>query len=186
MANAADLVIEAERLELVALGIDFLSASLAGDRAAAEGMLGAAIDGAWFEHAWLIELRLNQLRADPSLHIWLLRAVVERDSRTMIGHIGFHTAPGPDYLGEIAPAGAELGYTVYAPFRRAGYAREACGALMRWANDRHGVAAFVVSISPSNLASQRIARFFGFELKTVVEDEEDGPEEVYVLAYPPA
>ena len=27
----------------------------------------------------------------------------------MIGHIGFHTSPGADYLGEWSPGGAEFG-----------------------------------------------------------------------------
>lgn len=186
MGDAEDRVIAAERLELVALGVDFLTASLNDDRAEAERLLGASIHGEWFEHAWLLDLRLKQLHANPALDIWLLRAVVARDSRTMVGHIGFHTAPGPDYLREIAPDGVEMGYTIYTPFRHAGYAREACAALMRWASQRHGVATFVVSISPTNLASQRIANFFGFTIVTTVEDEEDGPEEVYLLNYPPA
>ena len=185
MASVEDLIIASERLELVALGADFLAASLNGDRAAAERTLGAAIDGEWFDHGWLLELRLKQLQANPELEIWLLRAIVERESRTMVGHIGFHTAPGPEYLREIAPAGVEMGYTIYTSFRRRGYASEACGALMRWANQRQGVTDFVVSISPTNLASQRIAQHFGFAIVTAVEDEEDGLEEVYVLNYPP-
>jgi [ribosomal protein S5]-alanine N-acetyltransferase len=185
LSSFEDTSIESERLELVALGVDFLTASLNGDRAAAERLLGATIHSEWFDHAWLLELRLKQLHENPELDIWLLKAIVERSSRTMVGHIGFHTAPGPDYLGEIAPDGVELGYTIYSPFRRQGYAGEACEALMRWAHEQHGVTTFVVSISPTNLPSQRIAQRFGFEIVTTVEDEEDGVEEVYVLKYPP-
>jgi len=101
----------------------------------------------------------------------------------MVGHIGFHTQPGPEYLRDISPNGVEYGYTVYGPFRRQGYAREACEALMKWAYEKEGVREFVVTISPENIASRGLAEGFGFEQVGSHIDEEDGLEYIYKLDY---
>jgi RimJ/RimL family protein N-acetyltransferase len=98
----------------------------------------------------------------------------------MVGHTSFHTAPAPAYLEPYAPGGVELGYTVYPAFRRRGYATEACGGMMQWAAAAAGVRRFVLSIRPDNEPSLRIARRYGFRKVATVEDEEDGPEDVYV------
>jgi RimJ/RimL family protein N-acetyltransferase len=71
----------------------------------------------------------------------------------MVGQIGFHTAPGADYLQPFSPGGIEFGFTVFPRFRRQGFAREASLALMRWAAQIHGMTKFVVSIRPDNSAS---------------------------------
>jgi RimJ/RimL family protein N-acetyltransferase len=101
----------------------------------------------------------------------------------MVGHIGFHTQPGADYLRELAPGGVEYGYTVFSAFRRLGYAREACEALMRWAYQEHHVTRFVVSIRPDNMPSRRLAERFGFKRIGAHVDEEDGLEDIYELHY---
>ena len=56
--------------------------------------------------------------------------MILRETHELIGHIGFHTGPNPDYLQDMAPGGIEFGYTVLEPFRRQGFAREAAEALM--------------------------------------------------------
>ncbi len=141
-------------------------------------------------------MRLAQLQDDPSLQPWLLRAIVRRSGASldapimvrpmMIGHIGFHTAPDPEYLRDLAPGAVEIGYTIYAPYRRNGYALEAAAALMRWATRTHGVTAFVASVSPGNRASLAMLR----KLETTYRidrigryvDPEDGPEDIYRLS----
>jgi RimJ/RimL family protein N-acetyltransferase len=127
-----------------------------------------------------MQLRLDQLRQNPDLEPWLLRAIVLRAERGMIGHIGCHSAPGPDYLRALAPGGVELGYTIFPPFRRRGYATEACAALMGWAQQMHRVPRFVLSISPANDPSRRIAQHFGFCKIGTQIDEQDGPEDIFV------
>lgn len=176
--------ISSARLDLVAMTPAFLEASLAGDSAAASRLLGLAVPPPWFEARDLIQLRLEQLRADPSLQPWLLRAIVQRDTGAMVGHIGFHAAPGAPYLAELAPGGAELGYSVFESFRRQGIATEACAALMDWAAAR-GVRRFVLSISPNNQPSQRIATHFGFRKVGAHVDDEDGPEDIFVRELDP-
>jgi RimJ/RimL family protein N-acetyltransferase len=127
----------------------------------------------------VITRRLAQLLADPSMQPWLLRAIGLRHTGTMVGHIGFHARPGADYLRELAPGGVEFGYTIFAPFRRRGYAREACRALMDWARREHGVTRFVVSIGPTNVASIALAQQLGFRRIGSHIDEVDGPEQIF-------
>ena len=128
-----------------------------------------------------MEIRLAKLRAEPALEPWLLRAVGLRETRTMVGFIGFHTRPGAEYLKSYAPDGVEFGYSIFPAYRRLGFATEAAGALMQWATLEHGVKRFVVSISPTNELSLRLARKFGFRKVGTVTDPEDGVEEVFLL-----
>lgn len=94
--------IAAPRLDLVSLPLAFLEASLADERAAAEDMLGATIGDEWWDERALLELRIGDLRADPALQPWLLRAMVRRADRVMVGHIGGHWRPGAEHLAEFA------------------------------------------------------------------------------------
>ena len=172
--------ISSERLELMPMNPAFLEACLAGAQDEASYILGHAVPRAWLAARELMLLRLNQLRRDPSLEAWLLRAIVLRSTGQMIGHIGCHTAPGPDYLQAYAPQGVEIGYTIFEPHRRRGYASEAFGALMDWAHRTASVPQFVVSISPENAPSQHMAARFGFRKMGTHIDEEDGPEDIFV------
>jgi ribosomal-protein-alanine N-acetyltransferase len=108
-------VIVSERLELVPLSAELLEASLARDLHRVATLLEANVPGEWLDEHRAMRRRLAQLRADPSLAPWLLRGMITRRSRVMVGRIGFHTAPDPDYLRPYAPGGIELGYTVFAP-----------------------------------------------------------------------
>lgn len=87
-------IITTKRLDLVEMTPEFLRASLAGDRAAASAVIGLEVPEGWPEVPSLLKLRLQQIENDPRLQPWLLRAIGLRDSRTMVGHIGFHGAPG--------------------------------------------------------------------------------------------
>jgi RimJ/RimL family protein N-acetyltransferase len=169
-----------ERLELLPMSAQFLEACMNDDRAEATRLLGYPVAEEWSPHIWLIR-RLEQLRADPSLEAWLLRAVILRATGTMIGNVGFHSAPGADYLHPFARDGVELGYTIYPAFRRQGYATETVRALITWAAQAHGVRRFVLSISPENVPSQRIAQHFHFRQIGSHIDEEDGLEEIFLL-----
>jgi ribosomal-protein-alanine N-acetyltransferase len=150
-------IISSARLDLVSLPASFLEASLAGDAEEVEQWLDIPVPSDWLENRWLMQYRLEQLRSDPTVQPWLLRAMVLREERVMVGHIGFHTPPRANYLQEYAPDGVEIGYTVYPPFRQRGYATEACTALMAWATQQQPGVRFVVSISPNNVPSLRIA-----------------------------
>ncbi|MCB8936298.1 MAG: GNAT family N-acetyltransferase [Candidatus Promineofilum sp.] len=187
------------RLYVVPLNAAFLAASLDGDRDTAEKILGATIPEEWFDEPARIGRRLEQMQADPGLEVWLSRAIVWRekppisgnppfldtpapeDRLVMVGQIGFHSWPDPPYLADIAPGGVEIGYVVFSPYRRRGFAREACEALIEWAFLMEEINRFVLSISPANIASTRLALSMGFKVVGSQIDEEDGAEDIFVL-----
>jgi len=173
--------IHSPRLELISLSHDFLQASLQDDLQSASRLIDLSLTRDWLEAKWLMEIRLAQMREDPALEAWLMRAIGLRETRAMVGFIGFHTRPGPDYLKSYAPGGVEFGYTIFPQYRRMGFASEAASALMQWAAQEHGVKRFVVSISPTNEPSLRLARKFGFRKVGTITDPEDGVEDVFLL-----
>jgi ribosomal-protein-alanine N-acetyltransferase len=164
--------------------------ALRGDSSEAEKILGLAVPPAWYEKRARWEMRLGQLRQDPSLQPWLARAMALREQDAagpcpiMVGYIGFHTGPNPEYLRALAPGAVEMGYTVFSEHRRRGYAREAAQALMDWARREHGISRFVVSISPENAPSLALAKGLGFQRIGSQVDEEDGPEDIFELRLP--
>ena len=173
-------IIHSPRLELIAMSPAFLEASFKGDLETASRLIGLDIPPEWLESKWLMEMRLIKMRENPALEPWLLRAVGLRATKRMIGFIGFHTLPGADYLNSYAPGSVEFGYTIFPDYRGKGYASEAAGALMDWATREHGVTRFVVSISPTNEPSLRIAQKFDFRKVGTVTDPEEGVEDVFL------
>ena len=170
--------IETDRLELRPMSREFLEASLASDLERAQRLIRAKLPPDWPHHSDILRMRLGQIERDPDVEPWLLRLMCERASGEAVGHIGFHTGPAPPYLEAYLPGAIELGFSVFPSCRRRGYAREAAIALMDWAYRRHGVTRFVVSIAPSNEASQRLARGLGFRKIGRHLDEIDGEEDV--------
>jgi len=169
-----------ERLVLVPMTPRFLRASLDGDLETAETEIGLSAPRAWPDVPDILVLRLWQLEADAELQPWLLRAMGLRSSGEMVGHIGFHAAPGAKYLEEWCPGGIELGFTVFRAHRRKGYAREASLSLMEFARQQSAVTGFVLSIAPGNLPSRSLAQSLGFSRVGSHLDEVDGPEDVFV------
>lgn len=177
--------IESTRLSLIPLRPAFLRASLDAHSQRAEELLGATLPEFWPDPLRrVLALRLEQLESDPSLQPWLLRAVVLRRTKVMAGCIGFHSAPGPEYLEDLSPGGVEFGFTVFPEFRRQGYAREASLALMQWARQGHGVSRFILCISRDNEASVVLADQLGFIRVGQHVDEVDGLEEVWEFIDP--
>lgn len=176
--------IRTARLDLVPMTHAFLEATLAGDRARQAAVLGAAVAPDWpDETGWVARWR-DALFVEPALAPWLSRAMVLRSERRMVGNIGFHGRPGAAALEVFAPGGVEFGYTVSARDRRQGFAREAASGLIAWARALHGISHFAVSIRPDNAPSLAVARSLGFVRVGSHVDEEDGPEDVFVLRFP--
>ncbi len=184
VTQRASSAIRTERLDLVPMTPAFLRASIRGDLVEAARQIHLSVPGDWPDNHDVLKLRLQQLESDPTLQPWLLRGIGLRANREMIGHIGFHHSPGADYLKQWSPGGAELGFTVFARHRRKGYAREAALALMRWAQEVHCVTSFVVTISPTNVASRALAAELGFGWIGSHVDQIDGVEDVLVRSSP--
>ena len=127
-------------------------------------------------------VRLRPIYKEPYARPWLLRFIVLRDAaatgnvraaRTAVGLVGFHGPPD-------AQGRAEVGYEVFAPYRRQGYAREAVIGLLGWAARRHGVRTFLASIALDNEPSMRLALGLGFH-QVGAQVDEGGLDFVYEL-----
>ena len=175
--------IESRRLSLRSMSVRVLETLLADDRAGAGHVLECNILDDLPLDEMPLARRLEQIRRDPSEQPWLLRAIVERVSATMVGHFNFHTPPRPAYLATIAPDAVELGYSIHKPYRRKGYATEAALAMMHWAYAEHGQRGFFLSISPQNLPSTNMAHALGFTQCGSHIDDEDGLEIEYVRRF---
>lgn len=168
--------IEADRLELVLLTPEIMEALVEGRHADAEQLTRIAIPREWpDEHdARFLRFRLKQVGEDVEQEPFLARAIARREDGTMVGHIGFHGKPG---INAPKRAGAvEIGYTVFEPYRRRGYAEEAIRVLLRWAQDEHGVRTFIASVSPDNEPSLALLRKLGFVEIGRHWDDVDGEE----------
>ena len=177
--------IVSERLELVWMSDDFIRTLLAGERREAERLLGILLPEGWpDEHdERFLRFRLNQMERDPTHSEWLVRAVVlPRAGRDMIGSAGFHGKPGTNARQE--GDAVELGYSIFEPFRRQGYATETVRALIRWANEERGIERFIASVAPDNAPSLAIVRKLGFAQVGRHWDEVDGEELEFELTVP--
>jgi [ribosomal protein S5]-alanine N-acetyltransferase len=160
-------VIETERLRLVPLDEGLMEAVLSG------GETPFAVPDDWpDEHdAGFLGLRLRQLRESPERRAWPVCAIVLEDA--MIGHIGYHGPPGAN--ARRAPDAVEVGYTVFPPHRRQGYATEAVRGLLEHARGQ-GIDRAIASVSPHNEPSLALVRRLGFVEVGRHWDDEDGEE----------
>jgi ribosomal-protein-alanine N-acetyltransferase len=106
---ATTAIISSERLDLIPLTPAFLQASLNGEYATAESLLGLAIPPEWFQEQALVKIRLAQLQQNSALQPWLLRAIGLCRQRLMVGHIGFHTQPERNPCATSRPVGSNMG-----------------------------------------------------------------------------
>jgi len=172
--------IETARLILRRLPRQAIEAGLSGDLRTVASHLDARIPVDLADDPAVLRFALAQLAADPDYPPWSVRALILKESGEMAGHIRFHTRPDPDYLRPYAENAVEFGYVVFAAHRRRGYAREAIDGVMRWAEDEHGIRRFVVTISPHNVASLKLADRSGFRKIGEHVDEVDGIESIYL------
>ena len=68
----------------------------------------------------------------------------------------------------------ELGYHIFRPYRRKGYGREACQAILAYGREELGVFRYVARIRKENTASRRLAESLGFQRRTSGSDGENG------------
>ncbi len=171
--------IETQRLQLKLLPTACLQALHTGDHHQAQLAAGFQIapDCVLLGNIW-VGHRLRLIEGDADQHPWMYRAIVRRHDQVMVGHISFHhKAPDPFYA-TYSLAAAELGYTIEAPYRQQGYARESVLAMMEWARQR-GVTDFFLTISPDNLPSIRLAESMHYRKIGELTDEIDGIEYLY-------
>lgn len=171
--------IETGRLILRLVPLAGLAATAAKNVVAARQIIGNVPD-VWFDEAWVSELRLNQWKSDPGYGPWSIRAITTKDTGDIVGNMNCHDQPRLfEYNGERGQA-FEMGYTIFAPWRRQGFAYEAVTGLVAWASAQH-VRWVLLSISPENLASKALAKKLGATQIGSQVDEQDGPEDIFLL-----
>jgi RimJ/RimL family protein N-acetyltransferase len=170
------VVIFTVRLELMPLPPAILEPIARGDASAVARRLDAAVPDGWTDTIPARE-RLDQLAADPSEQPWLVRAVVLRAPRQVVGNVGFHGPPNDQ--GRV-----EIGYGVVPSQRHRGYAREAITGLTDWAFATGEARVCVASVSPRNAASLALVRSLGFRQVGEQIDKVDGLELVFERALP--
>jgi [ribosomal protein S5]-alanine N-acetyltransferase len=168
-----------DRLVLRLLSQGALEATEAGEVDKAARLLGLTLPPEWQEIAPSARRRLPQLAECPDYRAWSIRAIALRETNEAVGYVNFHDLPAHHDMAQ-QDACAEFGYTIFSSHRRKGYVEEAVRALMDWARAR-GARHFIFSIAPDNQASRGLAVKLGARKIGVQIDEEDGPEEVFLL-----
>ena len=123
---------------------------------------------------WLAQLRASR-EADPWIHGF---AVVDRDSRSVIGNASF-TGP-PDEKGAV-----EIAYGIVPSYEGRGYATQAATALVAFAFGSDRVRLVRAHTLPEANASTRVLAKCGFERVGEVVESEDGPVWRWELTRPP-
>ena len=162
------------QLKFVLLTAEALSALLANRLDVASEAIGLSLPARFLEDQWLWQIRLDQIRENPSSAPWLARATVRLDDGAVIGRAGFHGPP--DERGMV-----EIGYEVSAEYRRMGYGRATAMALIEEAAMHTGVTVVRASVSPDNAPSLAVVRGLGFVQVGEQIDEIDGLELVFEL-----
>jgi RimJ/RimL family protein N-acetyltransferase len=173
--------IETGRLILRLLPEAALAASAVRNHARLEALLGLAVPEVWFEDAWVAQLRLDQLRADPAFGPWSIRAIALKETGEIMGSINCHHQPMPFAANGVTRMAIEIGYSIFTPWQRQGFGHEALCAFAAWANGQ-GIEGLVLSISPENRASLALAQKLGATKIGSQIDEKDGPEDIFLAA----
>jgi RimJ/RimL family protein N-acetyltransferase len=119
--------------------------------------------------------RVPQVKADPTLNKWFVRFIVLKESREIIGSTSFHGAP--DSEGMI-----EIGLGIEPAFQGQGFAKEALLSMWGWAVSFPEVRTLRYTVSPDNLPSIAVIKYFGFDFKGQQMDDVDGAEDIYEMS----
>lgn len=173
--------ITTERLVLRLLPVEAVAATCDGDLGKVAQLLGCTLADDWGEVQRLACMRLEQLGEDIEYLPWSIRAVVLQETNEAVGYVNFHAQPAAHGAFPQASNMAEIGYTIFEPWRGRGIASEALAAMLRFAGE-NGADQAVLSIAPDNVPSLRLASRFGFVKIGTQIDEIDGPEDVFLLS----
>jgi ribosomal-protein-alanine N-acetyltransferase len=146
------LRVSGRRIELTPLPAA-AAACLPTDRPTATRLIGSRLPDAW-PQADLLDVLPMQAAAAPEdepFGIWL---IVERETNTVVGDIGFL---GPPDDGRV-----EIGFSVIPERRRRGYASEAARRLVAWALEQPGIREVVARSDADNEASAGTLSAAGF------------------------
>jgi ribosomal-protein-alanine N-acetyltransferase len=130
------------------------AAALPGDRDEASCLLDATLPVEWPQPD-LLDVLPFQAAASPQTEPFGVWVMIEHDSKTVVGDIGF-IGP-PDESGAV-----EIGYCVIPNRRGRGYATEAARAIVDWALSQPGIQVVVAGCDSDNVPSIRTLERLGF------------------------
>lgn len=108
--------------------------------------------------------QINPIRESQVALIWLsFWMIVLKDSKTIIGSIGFKGIPTNS--GRV-----EIGYGINSIYERRGYATEAAKAMISFALEQPDVSEVVAEVDKDNISSQRVLQKNSLEKYTSVEN----------------
>ncbi|MFS0689692.1 GNAT family N-acetyltransferase [Sporosarcina sp. 179-K 8C2 HS] len=133
------MIIETNRLKLIACTPEFLSTISPEDYEIRDHVKG----------------HVAELQNDESQLGWGVWFVVDKETDTIIGDIGFKGKPSEDHT-------TEIGYGIVPSAQNKGYATEAVGALIEWAFAFGEVKIVIAECVEENSASIKVLEKLGF------------------------
>ncbi len=118
--------------------------------------------------------RVPQVKDDAAINKWFVRWIVLKDIGEIIGSTSFHGAP--DEAGMM-----EIGLGIEGEYQNKGYAKEALLGMWRWALKFPEVKVLRYTVSPDNLPSISVIKYFGFTYIGQQIDDIDGPEDIFEM-----
>jgi len=172
--------IDTKRLRLKPSTLADLDALANRDRVRFETLIGATSPDPFEpppETADALELFQSKHAEDPASSPWLIRWIIERAERRLVGSVGF-IGP-PDQFGVL-----QFGYSIYPADQNRGYATEAANGLTTWACRQPNVQHIQAAVRYDNWPSQRVAIKSGFTFVREIESEHEGLMGVWELRCP--
>ena len=172
--------IETERLVLRLVPLAALASTAGLMVDLTQDLIGDKLPAEWFDESWVYKTRYEQWLADPAFAPWSVRAIALKATGQIVGNMNCHHKPMPFVLGGKTSMAVEIGYTIFAAWRRRGIAFEAIGGFLAWAK-AEGLEGIILSIKPANSASIGLAEKFGAVQIGSQTDAHHGVEDIYFL-----
>ncbi|GFZ88389.1 N-acetyltransferase [Compostibacillus humi] len=103
-----------------------------------------------------IKMYLAELKSDPTLLGWGVWFVIDKDTNTVIGDIGFKGKPNMEKT-------VEIGYGIKSSARNKGYATEAVKEIIAWAFSSDEVATVIAECREDNYPSMKVLEKLNME-----------------------
>jgi cob(I)alamin adenosyltransferase len=170
-------LIDTERLTLTPFSPEAIDALLRGDAALLRRLVDADFPKP-LRPPPLMEELLSQVRdnvrARPADAGWWTWIAIRRDSREVVGALGF--GGPPDEEGAVM-----IGYATYPEADRRGFGTEAVRALVGWALEQPECNRVCATIPSDNTGARRVAEKVGMKVEGKVWDEDVDEVLVYVI-----